>query len=214
MRTESRWGTRHRPAATGRGRERPVRPPERESITDRSPRHRDSQTPRVIDTESHRHRDTGTPRVTDTESHRHRDTGTPRVTDTESHRHRDTESHRHRESQTPGHRESQTPRHRDSQTPGHRGSHPLDTNQEIKERSGRRGHCWAVRIHEKMMMNPQIMKRQAGRRQFYLQTNFLTIISSLAALLVSGASVGLCLLSVSLELASLPPPSLDVPYAQ
>lgn len=52
-----------------------------------------------------------------------------------------------------------------------------------------------------MMMSPQIMKRQAGRRQFYLQTNFLTIISSLAPLLVSRASVCQCLLSVSLEWA-------------
>lgn len=93
-------------------------------------------------------------------------------------------------------------------------SSPLDTNQEIKEHFARRGHCWAVGIHEKMMMSPQIMKRQAGRRQFYLQTNFLTIISSLTPPLVSRAPVGPCLLNVSLEWALLPAPSLDVPYAQ
>lgn len=65
-----------------------------------------------------------------------------------------------------------------------------------------------------MMMSPQIMKRQAGRRQLYLQTNFLTIISPLAPPLVSRASVGPCLLTVSLEWTLLPPPPFDVPYAQ
>lgn len=72
---------------------------------------------------------------------------------------------------------------------------------------------WEVGIHGEMMMSPQITNRQAGRRQFYLQTNFLTIISSLAPQLVSGASVGPCLLSVSPGWAWLPAPSLDVPYA-
>jgi len=64
-----------------------------------------------------------------------------------------------------------------------------------------------------MMMSPQITNRQAGRRQFYLQTNFLTIISSLAPQLVSGASVGPCLLDVSLGWAWLLTLPLDVPYA-
>lgn len=63
------------------------------------------------------------------------------------------------------------------------------------------------------MMSPQITNRQAGRRQFYLQTNFLTIISSLAPQLVSRAPVDPSLLDVSLGWALLPAPSVGVPYA-